>query len=311
MARRGTAALKSTGPVSREKLSPVSWAKLEAELNRGPLAHGFADDQRWTLGRVKTVIGRMFHVGYTIEGVAKLLGAAWLVLAGAGTAGRRTRRDRDRGVEERGVAAGKTTAADLGAWICFADEAGQGLRPPKARTWAPRGARPVVHTRGGKGRVTVAGVVCFRAGERPRLFYRLQLYRGRPGEPKSFAWQDYRDLILTTHQQLGAPLVWCWDNLNRHHVQELVDFAREHDDWLRIYHLPAYAPELNPAEGVWSLLKRALANFIVADLKGLVRIVKRKLKKIQYRPHLISGCLAGTGLTLEPCYAEEGSTNST
>jgi hypothetical protein len=33
---------------------------------------------------------------------------------------------------------------------------------------------------------------------------------------------------------------------------------------------------------------------------ALVRIVKRKLKKIQYRPHLIDGCLAGTGLTIEP-----------
>jgi|GEM_PF-1098930 hypothetical protein len=36
-----------------------------------------------------------------------------------------------------------------------------------------------------------------------------------------------------------------------------------------------------------------------ADLASLVRIVKRKLKKIQYRPHLIDGCLAGTGLTIE------------
>jgi superfamily II DNA/RNA helicase len=31
------------------------------------------------------------------------------------------------------------------------------------------------------------------------------------------------------------------------------------------------------------------ANFAAADLDGLVRIVKRKLKKIQYRPHLIDG----------------------
>jgi exopolyphosphatase/pppGpp-phosphohydrolase len=51
--------------------------------------------------------------------------------------------------------------------------------------------------------------------------------------------------------------------------------------------------------GIWSLLKRSMANFAAADLEGLVRIVKRKLKKIQYRPHLIDGCLAGTGLTLE------------
>jgi transposase len=67
-----------------------------------------------------------------------------------------------------------------------------------------------------------------------------------------------------------------------------------------VYRLPAYAPDLNPAEGIWSLLKRSMANFAAADLEGLVRIVKRKLKKIQYRPHLIDGCLAGTGLTLEP-----------
>jgi hypothetical protein len=32
----------------------------------------------------------------------------------------------------------------------------------------------------------------------------------------------------------------------------------------------------------------------------LVRIIKRKLKKIQYRPHLIDGCLADTGLKIEP-----------
>jgi hypothetical protein len=55
-----------------------------------------------------------------------------------------------------------------------------------------------------------------------------------------------------------------------------------------------------PTEGIWSLLKRAIANFAAADLDSLIRIVKRKLKKIQYRPHLISGCLAGTGLSVEP-----------
>ena len=65
------------------------------------------------------------------------------------------------------------------------------------------------------------------------------------------------------------------------------------------FRLPAYAPDLNPAEGIWSLLKRSMANF-AAGLDGLVRIVKRKLKKIQYRTHLVDGCLAATGLILEP-----------
>ena len=69
----GDQALRSRGPVSREKLSPRQWARLEAELGKGPLAHGFANDQRWTLGRIKTLIGRLFHVGYTPEGVWKLM----------------------------------------------------------------------------------------------------------------------------------------------------------------------------------------------------------------------------------------------
>ena len=69
----GTAALRSKGPVSRERLSPRQWARLEQELRKGPLAHGLAGDQRWTLSRIKTLIGKLFHVGYTIEGTGKLL----------------------------------------------------------------------------------------------------------------------------------------------------------------------------------------------------------------------------------------------
>jgi transposase len=198
------------------------------------------------------------------------------------------------------VAAVKSTARDLGAFICFEDEAGQGLSPPKGRTWARRGARPVVKVRGaGGGRVSIAGVACYRPGDRPHLFYQLRVYRRRKGEAKGFSWQDYRDLIIAAHRSLSAPLVWCWDNLNIHLAPELAEFAAENKDWLRVFRLPAYAPDLNPAEGIWSLLKRGMVNFAAADLDGLVRIVKRKLKKIQYRPHLINGCLAATGLTIE------------
>ena len=89
-----------------------------------------------------------------------------------------------------------------------------------------------------------------------------------------------------------------WDNLNVHLKAELRAFTGA-QAWLRVFRLPAYAPDLNPAEGIWSLLKRAMVNFAAADLDGLVRIVKRKLKKIQYRPHLIDGCLAATGLNIE------------
>ena len=63
------------------------------------------------------------------------------------------------------------------------------------------------------------------------------------------------------------------DNLNIHLAPELADFAAENRAWLRVYRLPAYAPDLNP-EGIWSLLKRSMASFAAVGLDGLVRIVK-------------------------------------
>ncbi|MET8676064.1 winged helix-turn-helix domain-containing protein [Streptomyces sp. NPDC004647] len=68
----GTRALASVGPASLPRLGGAQFAQLEAELAKGPVAHGW-DDQRWTLSRIKTVIGRRFHKGYTIQGVAKML----------------------------------------------------------------------------------------------------------------------------------------------------------------------------------------------------------------------------------------------
>lgn len=64
-------------------------------------------------------------------------------------------------------------AAEQGAWLCFEDEAGQILRPPKARTWGRRGRTTQVPVSGkGSGRVSVAGLVCVRPGQRSRLIYR-------------------------------------------------------------------------------------------------------------------------------------------
>ncbi|MFJ3505782.1 transposase [Streptomyces sp. NPDC090135] len=68
----GPRALRSQGPASLPRLSEKQFAQLEAELAKGPAAHGW-EDQRWTLSRVKTVIGRRFHLTYTIQGVRKLL----------------------------------------------------------------------------------------------------------------------------------------------------------------------------------------------------------------------------------------------
>jgi hypothetical protein len=50
-------------------------------------------------------------------------------------------------------------------------------------------------------------------------------------------------------------------------------------------------------EGIWPVLKRGvLASLAVASFTHLVQVIGHCLKKIQYQPGLIEGCLAGTGL---------------
>jgi transposase len=141
-------------------------------------------------------------------------------------------------------------------------------------------------------------VACYRPGCRPHLFYALRAHRRGKNEAKRFTRQAYGDLIITTHHHLAAPLVWCWDNLNIHLAPDLAEFAEENRARLRLYRLPAYAPDLHRVEGIWSLLKQSMANFAAVGVDGLGRLVKRKLKKIQYWPHLIDGCLVATGLVL-------------
>ena len=198
------------------------------------------------------------------------------------------------------MAGGKTVAAQRHAWLVFEDEAGQTLRPPKARTWGPRGRTPVVPVSGkGSGRISIAGLTCYRPGQRSRLIYRTIVHRNRKGERRSFGERDYISLIDAAHQQLNGPIVLVWDNLNTH-ISAAMRAMIDDRDWLHVIRLPAYAPDLNPTEGVWSHLKRSIGNLAVNGVDHLQAIIKNRLKSIQYRTDLLDGLLAHTGLTLEP-----------
>lgn len=190
--------------------------------------------------------------------------------------------------------------AALGAWVCFEDEAGFSMTPPVTRTWSRRGRTPVIRVRGrSRSRISIAALACFKPGERSRLIYRPKSHKDhRTRERRSFAWTDYRDLLAAAHQQLGGPIVLVWDNLNTHRAAGMRDFIDTHD-WIAAYHLPPYAPDLNPVEDVWSLLRRSSqANTAFTDPDHLMRALRHGLRRIQYRSDVIDGCLAATGLAL-------------
>jgi transposase len=158
----------------------------------------------------------------------------------------------------------------------------------------------VVKVTGGHDtRVSLAALIAVRPGCRPRLIYRT--HRGRRGDKrKGFTETDYARLLDAARQQLGGPpVVLVWDNLNTHVSRAMRELIAARD-WLTVFQLPSYASELNPVEPVWSNLKRSLANLTKHNIDQLTALVKTRLRRMQYRPGLLEGFLAKTGLDLTP-----------
>jgi transposase len=174
------------------------------------------------------------------------------------------------------------------------------MTPPTSRTWARRGHTPVIRVRGrSQRRFSIAALACYKQGERSRLVFRPKRHVDhKRGGRRSFTWTDYRDLLTAAHQQLGTPFVLVWDSLNVHLDARLRAFINTRD-WITAYQLPPYAPDLNPVEGIWSLVRRAgQSNTTFTDPDHLMHVLRRTLRELQYRSETIDGCLAATGLTL-------------
>ena len=65
----------------------------------------------------------------------------------------------------------------------------------------------------GSGRISIAGLLAYRPGHRPHLYYRLVVHRGRRGERRSLSEADYAALLTAAHQQLHGPIILIRDNL--------------------------------------------------------------------------------------------------
>ena len=147
-------------------------------------------------------------------------------------------------------------------------------------------------------RLSLAALVALKAGHRPRLIYRTHRHR-RGARRKGFTEADHARLLDAAHQQLGGPIVLIWDNLNTHVSAAMAEMIAARD-WLTVYRLPPYAHELNPVEPVWAHLKRSLANLTKHNITELTALVKTRLKRMQYRPGLLTGFVASTGLAVGP-----------
>lgn len=68
------AGLVSKGPSGTTcRLSQLQLETLTAALRESPAAHGFVEDQRWTLASIGDLITRQFHVRYSPRGLSILL----------------------------------------------------------------------------------------------------------------------------------------------------------------------------------------------------------------------------------------------
>jgi hypothetical protein len=137
------------------------------------------------------------------------------------------------------VARHKRTAADLGAWLCFEDESGQGLRPPKGRTWGRRGCTPVVRVTGASNkRISMAALIAIKPEYRPPLIYRAHVGRS-PAKTgaRALPRRATPGSMDVAHQQLGGPLVVVWDNLNSHTSSAMAGLIAARD-WPTVYRLP-------------------------------------------------------------------------
>ncbi|MFF9206584.1 transposase [Streptomyces sp. NPDC014986] len=183
--------------------------------------------------------------------------------------------------------------------MCFEDEAGFTRRPPRGRTWGRRGVTPQVTVSGRRsGRLSVAGLIAMRPGSRTRLCHRLRTHRAGKNMRRSMGERDFIALIDGVHQLLKTPIVLVWDRLNTHVSRTMQNLVIERE-WLRVFLLPAYSPDLNPVEGVWAHVKRSLANLAIVALDRLEALVRNRLKRLQYRPATLDGFIAGTGLTFD------------
>ena len=276
------------------RLTDEDYQHLKELLSEGAAAHGW-DNNLWTCARVSEVIKKHFGVEYDRGHVARLLRDRldW-------TCQRPTFRhiDRDdaaikRWVRRRFPRVVKEAAA-RGAYVVFIDEAGFLLEPIVRRTYAPRGHTPVQRVADKHGRISAIGAILV-SPQRDRI--RLQY--GLLANNVNFRGPTVAQFLRTLQADLAAPMTVFWDQIPIHNCSAVDEYLATASD-VAIEPFPPYAPELNPADGIWRYTKYGrLANYCPPDLSALRSKITTELDRLQGQAELLKSFVRFTKLPID------------
>jgi len=173
----------------------------------------------------------------------------------------------------------------------FLDESGFRLQPLNRRTWAPVGSRPQQVVSQRHDRLSVIGSLSVAPQQR----------RLRPHfvvQDRNVRTRDVMRYLRQLRRIHRRPLIVVMDRLNVHRsaVRKLHERGAM---WLEVEWLPAYAPDLNPVEALWSHAKySALANFVPHDVDQLFDAVVTAVGDVQFRPTLVESFFHAAKLRL-------------
>jgi hypothetical protein len=192
------------------------------------------------------------------------------------------------------VAQDQKGAAANSAWLVFFDESAISLIPPVRRTWSMRGRTPILRHRVAWKKASMAAALGYWPdATKARLCFHVQ--------PDSYD----TDSLIGVLEQLagfyaGQRVVLLWDGLSSHWSYKMRAHLAKQCAWLRVERLPAYAPELNPVEGLWANLKGGeLANFTGDTVPEVADQARHGIQRVCDSDRLVMGFLAHTGLSLE------------
>jgi len=146
------------------------------------------------------------------------------------------------------------------------------------RTWSPRGVTPILQHQFNWDNLSIA------AGITLWQFY-FRLYEG------TMKKEEVRDFVQHLWKQIHRPMLLIWDRLPGHRSRLVADYVATLEGNIDVHYLPAYAPELNPAEYIWAHLKQhELANFCPRDLWHLSADARSALRSMQRRRTIVTAC---------------------